>query len=105
MTFVVGHPVEIHAHPQSDIHHDGKKMEGIREMSREEWDISRSILGCNQLGFLPVVCSALTVNAGIAITDHSFARTRENTRRKRNVQLNENYCKSTTNIITITRHP
>lgn len=53
MTFVVGHPVEVHAHPQSDIHHDGKKMEGIREMSREEWDISRSILGCNQLGFLP----------------------------------------------------
>lgn len=53
MTSIVGHPVQIHSRPQSDVHRDGKKMEGIREMSREEWDISRSILGCNQLKFLP----------------------------------------------------
>lgn len=32
---------------------DGREMEGIREMSREEWSISLGILGYNQLDFLP----------------------------------------------------
>lgn len=47
-------------------------MKGIGETSREERGISRSILRCNQLEFLPELTGfALTVNTCIAITDCS----------------------------------
>lgn len=56
MASVVGHPVHIYMYIQSRLRctrRDGKETEGIRETSREERDISRGILGCNQLEFLP----------------------------------------------------